>query len=196
MSECGLKHYEIIENFPKETVEKEEYKNYDKYMRIFEKIALVDKDSTNMKVIRCYLPMPYAYVKYIGTDIKTNQDTCFIDIEQDLTENGIFDCHGNFCCDELTIPAEKGKCFNMGLPYFYIKYSKDAKYCYVLDTYVVKNKLRESHPRKRKLGVRDVFVLNRKYIFEDNDFAICCSIQDWLKTVKKLINKYHVSRFE
>jgi len=64
---------------------------------------------------------------------KQNPDEiiCYVELEADLS--GCFEDDGTFMHRDLTIPWEKKKYFEREKPCFYIKFSRDFQWCYILD---------------------------------------------------------------
>ncbi len=126
---------------------------------------------------------------------KTDKIICYCDIEGDGTT--AFKDDGTFIWWRLTIPIEKKKYFYKDKPFFYIKYSSNFKWCYVIDGWASRN-LFEPVTKKRQGIPRGLWEASSSAIFNRKEpYGIHrCPVQDWFKAVVFFMNKrYHSYKF-
>ncbi|HUS49871.1 MAG TPA: hypothetical protein VMZ91_06880 [Candidatus Paceibacterota bacterium] len=120
---------------------------------------------------------------------KTNEVICYCDMEGNGTE-AFEELDGTFRWFDLSVPLEKKKYFFRDKPFFYIKYSGDFKWCYVIDGWASRD-LFEEQPRIRKGILRKLWIAKSCAIFNRKmPYGIHrCPVQDWLKGVAYFMNK-------
>lgn len=123
---------------------------------------------------------------------KTKEVIAYCDMEADYT--GAFLDDGCFKYWQINIPIEKEKHFFRDKPFFYIKYSKDFKWCFVLDGWAVRENFeKKSFPcnmggiiEERLMNtLNSSFAFNRKIPYGIHR----CNVQDWLRAVAFFMNK-------
>ena len=120
---------------------------------------------------------------------KTNEIICYCDMEANGTE-AFEEEDGTFRWWDLTVPIEKKKYFFRNKPFFYIKYSGNFKWCYVIDGWASRSlfkettKIRKNIPRKL-WEAKSCSIFNRKFPYGIHK----CPVQDWLKAVAYFMNK-------
>ncbi len=109
---------------------------------------------------------------------KNNEVICYCDMEGDGTE-AFEEDNGKFKWWDLTVPIEKKKYFYRDKPFFYIKFSGDFKWCYVIDGWASRDlfneviKVRKQIPRKL-WEARSSAIFNRKFPYGIHK----CPVQD------------------
>ena len=158
---------------------------------MFEKIANYSRDCS-LEAKRYNLENKCA-VDFLICD-KESKPLFYMDLEQDNAGSFLED--GGFRWWPLTVPYEKKKYFYMDLPFFYIKFSEDFKWCYVLDGWAVRDHLEQvvrnrrvsqkSHERvdRKFLEISGAKVFNRKEPYGLHRLPI----QDWLKAIEYFRN--------
>lgn len=171
----------------KECPELKEYPQLNEYgfsaESMFEMIAKHLKEKTGLVAERNNREDKFA----VDFQIKikdSNEIICYVELESD--QSGCFKKDGTFKHNDLTIPWEKKKYFERDKPCFYIKFSSDFQWCYVLDIDSCKylfeysekpRKMWDGKTRVRKLWeARSVALFNRNKPFGIHRLKI----QDWL----------------
>lgn len=120
---------------------------------------------------------------------KNNEIICYCDMEGNGTDAFEEDT-GTFRWWDLSIPFEKKDYFFRDKPFFYIKYSGDFKWCYVLDGWASRDlfkyviKTRDGYPKKL-LEAKSSVIFNKNFPYGIHR----CPIQDWLKAVAYFMKK-------
>lgn len=154
---------------------------------IFEMIAKKLKDKIGLIAERNNRENKFA-VDFKIMD-KERNILCYCDMEGNGTD-AFEDSDGCFRYWDLTVPIEKQKYFYNNKPFFYIKYSGDFKWCYVIDGWASRDlfkevvKTRQNIPRKL-WEARSSAIFNRKMPYGIHR----CSIQDWLKAIAYFMKK-------
>ena len=156
---------------------------------IFEQIAgAFRKDDFYYKAVRNNREDKYS-VDFKIIDTVRNKDICYCDIEGDNT--GAFLDNGTFKYWQINVPFEKKKYFYQSEPFFYIKYSSNFQWCYVIDGFAVRKYFIEKiigcqmdKNKENKIN-RLMLVLNSNQVFcNGNKFGVHrCKIQDWFRMV-------------
>ncbi len=155
---------------------------------IFEMIAQKLKDKIGLVAERNNREDKYN-VDFKIINPKNNEIICYCDIEGNGTE-AFEEEDGTFKWYDLTIPIEKKKYFYRNKPFFYIKFSGNFKWCYVLDGWASRDlfkevvKIRQGIPRGL-WEARSSAIFNRKFPYGLHR----CNIQDWVKAVSYFMNK-------
>jgi len=154
---------------------------------IFEMIAKKLQDKLGLIAERNNRENKYA-VDFKIINPKINKVICYCDMEGNGTD-AFEEADGKFRWWDLTVPIEKRKYFFRDKPFFYIKYSGDFKWCYVLDGWASRNlfrvvvRMRQGIPRTL-WEARSSAIFNRKIPYGIHK----CPVQDWLKAVVFFIN--------
>ena len=155
---------------------------------IFEMIAKKLKDKIGLIAERNNRDDIYA-VDFKIINPNTKDVICYCDMEGNGTE-AFEESDGCFRWWDLSVPIEKKKHFFRNKPFFYIKYSGNFKWCYVVDGWASRGlfnevtKIRKGIPRKL-WEARSSAIFNRKMPYGIHR----CPIQDWLKGVAYFMNK-------
>ena len=155
---------------------------------IFEMIAKKLKDKVGLIAERNNRENMFA-VDFKIINPKNNEVICYCDMEGNGTD-AFENEDGKFRWWDLTIPLEKKKHFFMDKPFFYIKYSGDFKWCYVIDGWASRDlfqevtKVRQKIPRKL-WEAKSCSIFNRSFPYGIHK----CPVQDWLKAVTYFMDK-------
>jgi hypothetical protein len=149
---------------------------------MFEMIAKYCKEKTNILAERMNIINPYE-VDMIIKEKSTGKPIYILDLEADNT--GAFAEDGTFKYWNLTIPYEKGKYFdaehqnykNYGLPFIYLKFASDMRYCYLLhctkaiseDLFNKLPKLRKIHQTSEIKEYRKMYEIHSRTAFRKHD---------------------------
>lgn len=98
---------------------------------MFEMMAKQLEEKTGLIAKRNNREDKYAVDFSISLKDNPEEIVCYVELEADLS--GCFEEDGTFKHRDLTIPLEKKKYFFREKPCFYIKFSRDFQWCYVLD---------------------------------------------------------------
>jgi hypothetical protein len=158
---------------------------------MFEMVAKYMKEKVNLIAERNNKENKFI-VDFKIINPETKETVAYCDMEADFTHAFLED--GYFRWWKLTIPAEKEKYFFRDKPFFYIKYSEDMKWCYVIDGWASREKFIKTNC-ERNMGGQKI----KRLMMEGSSCSIFnrkepygihrCPIQDWLKCIAFFMNK-------